>query len=311
MKALVIGGTNYACGYLVDYLVEEFGYEVAVTKEADDNINITNAKIYDMNIMDIEQIKVVLNDFRPDYIFNLESQNSVALSWENPGLTIDVNIKGNLNILDMVRELDYKPRLLLVGAGEEYGHVINKESISEEDNTRPENIYAATKVCQNMISNIYAEAYEMDVVMARTFNHVGPNQKSVFVISDFCKQVAEIEKGEKDPFIYVGNLSAKRDFTDVRDIVKAYALLVKFGQRGETYNVGSGQAVSIKEILNKVLSMSKVNIDIKVDPEKIRPVDVPVIQADVQKIYNCTGWKPQISLDETIKETLDYWRKEI
>ena len=145
-------------------------------------------------------------------------------------------------------------------------------------------------------------------MMVRAFNHIGPNQTPMFVVADFCKQVADIEKGKQEPVIYVGNLSAKRDFTDVRDVVKAYALLVKGGKRGETYNVGRGHAVAIEDILKEIVSMSDRKIEVKVDEKKLRPVDVPIIEPDISKIREEVGWEPLISLDETLKETLEYWR---
>lgn len=171
-------------------------------------------------------------------------------------------------MLDAVRELDYKPRVLLIGSGEEYGHIRQEECpIIEDTVLRPGNIYAATKSCQNMLGSIYAAAYHMDVMMVRAFNHIGPNQTPLFVVADFCKQVAEIEKGIKDPVMYVGNLSAKRDFTDVRDVVRAYALLVQKGKAGETYNIGTGHALAIQEILDRIISLSDKEIEVRVDAE--------------------------------------------
>ncbi len=147
--------------------------------------------------------------------------------------------------------------------------------------------------------------------MVRAFNHIGPKQASVFVVSDFCRQVVEIEKGLREPVMMVGNLEAMRDFTDVRDVVKAYALLVKYGKAGETYNVGSGHAVKIKDVLELIISQSDVDVEVKVDPNKIRPIDVPVIEADTTKLCETTGWKRQIPLEQTIRETMEYWRQQI
>lgn len=309
MKALVIGGGGFVGTYLVNHLHDDLGYEVAVTKTSKENLQMNNAETYDLDVLDKEQIKYVLDKVRPDYVFHLAAQSSVALAWKNPTLTIDVNIKGSVNVLDVIRELDYKPAILLIGSGEEYGHIRSSETpITEYNNTRPGNIYAATKVCQNMIGRIYAQAYDMNVMMVRAFNHIGPNQAPMFVVADFCRQVARIEKGLGEPVIYVGNLSARRDFTDVRDVVRAYALLARLGKPGETYNVGSGHAVSIQEILDKILRLSDMEIRVSVDPEKLRPVDVPIIEADINKIYNCTGWQPVISLEQTLGETLNYWR---
>ena len=223
----------------------------------------------------------------------------------------DVNIKGCVNLLDAVRQLDKKPRVLLIGSGEEYGHIKEGECPIVEDNTvRPGNIYAATKACQNMLGKIYSDAYGLDIMMVRAFNHIGPNQTPMFVVADFCKQVADIEKGRQEPVIYVGNLSAKRDFTDVRDVVKAYALLVEHGRRGETYNVGIE--------LDKALANPGSEYDIVlregdriVVPQytnTVRPVDVPIIEPDIDKIKSEVGWQPVISLEQTLRETLEHWR---
>ncbi len=183
--------------------------------------------------------------------------------------------------------------------------------IIEDNAVRPGNLYAVTKVCQNMIGSIYAQAYGMQIMMVRAFNHIGPNQTPQFVVSDFCKQIAEIENGSQEPVVRFGNLGARRDFTDVRDIVRAYVLLIEKGVPGELYNVGSGQAVSIREILDKIIQFSDTPVSVEIDPAKMRPVDVHVIEADITKLKKCTGWFPVIPLETTLEETLDYWRREL
>lgn len=309
-KALLIGAAGFVGKYLIEHLQEECGMDVYATKLPHETINDTSASVYNLNIMDKESIVSLLFEIRPDYIFHLAAQSSVGLAWKNPNLTIDVNIKGSINVMDAVRELYYKPKVLLIGSGEEYGHIKEGEiPITEANMIRPGNIYAATKVCQNMIGNIYAQAYDMEIIMVRAFNHIGPTQAPMFVVSDFCKQVAEIEKKLRPPVIYVGNLQAKRDFTDVRDVVRAYSLLIQMGKAGETYNVGSGNAISIQEILDLIIFLSEDDISVEIDSNKLRPVDVPIIQADTEKLRNLTEWKPCIPLEQTIKETLDYWRK--
>ena len=309
-KALIIGGAGFVGGYLIHQLKDLDGYQVSVTKMPHEVIPGVGFDVFDLNILDREAVEKLLEQIRPDYIFHLAAQSSVYLSWKNPGLTIDVNIKGSVNVMDAVRSLDYKPRVLLIGSGEEYGHIMPGETpILETNMVRPGNIYAATKVCQNLIGKIYTDAYHMDLMSVRAFNHSGPNQAPMFVVADFCKQVAEIEAGNQLPVIKVGNLSAKRDFTDVRDVVHAYSLLMKYGKAGETYNVGSGHSVEISEILNKILKLSNTEISVEVDPEKLRPVDVPIIEADTSKLCESTGWKREISLEQTLEETLNYWRK--
>lgn len=310
-KGLVIGAAGFVGSYLIDEMCA-CGIEAYATKLPHETLEKDNAIVYDLDIMDKNAIASLLFEIRPDYIFHLAAQSSVGLAWKNPGLTIDVNIKGSVNVMDALRELFYKPRVLLIGSGEEYGHICPGETpITEENSLRPGNIYAATKVCQNMIGSIYSKAYDLELMMVRAFNHIGPGQAPMFVVSDFCKQVAEIEKGLREPLMKVGNLAAKRDFTDVRDVVKAYVKLVQTGVPGETYNVGSGNAKAIQEILDLIVSMSEADIKVEIDPNKLRPVDVPIIEADITKIRELTGWQPQISLEQTIQETLDYWRAHV
>lgn len=311
-KALIIGAGGFVGSYLIDCLHNEFHMDVYATKLKGTELSHPSAQVYDLDILSKEDLVELLYNIRPDYIFHLAAQSSVSVAWKNPMMTIDVNIKGSVNVMDAVRELYYKPRILVIGSGEEYGHIKEGETpISEETVLRPGNIYAATKACQNMIGSIYAKAYDMEMMLVRAFNHVGPGQAPLFVVSDFCKQTAEIEKGMKEPVIHVGNLSARRDFTDVRDVVRAYALLVMKGTAGETYNVGSGNAMAIQDILDMIVGMSSADIAVEIDKNKIRPVDVPVIEADITKINRETGWKPVISIEQTIRETLDYWRTKI
>lgn len=328
-KALIIGGAGFVGGYLIRQLQKD-GYQVAVTKMPHETIPGEGFEVLDLDILDRTAVERLLEQVRPDCIFHLAAQSSVYLSWKNPGLTIDVNVKGSVNVLDAVRMLDlrdsaegeemtgsppqacYRPRILLIGSGEEYGHVLPGEiPVSEQNMVRPGNIYAATKVCQNLIGKIYVDAYGMNIMSVRAFNHIGPTQTPVFVVADFCRQAAEIEAGKREPVIRVGNLSAKRDFTDVRDVVRAYSLLMEHGVPGETYNVGSGKAVEIREILVQILSLADAEITVEVDPEKLRPVDVPVIEADISKLRDCTGWSREIPLEQTLRETLDYWRGKV
>ena len=309
-KALVIGAAGFVGKYLIRHLHDDLGYEVAATKLLHEHLENVPAQIYELDILDKEAIVELLFALRPDEIYHLAAQSSVSVAWRNPQLTIDVTIKGAVNLMDALRELFYKPRVLVIGSGEEYGHIRPGETpIAEDTRLDPGNIYAATKACQNMIWRIYADAYDLELVMVRAFNHIGPGQAPIFVVSDFCKQVVEIEKGLREPVMYVGNLSAKRDFTDVRDVVRAYALLLKHGRKGETYNVGSGHAVEIREILDRIIACSEASVEVKTDPAKIRPVDVPVIEADITKLHAATGWQPQITLEQTIKETLADWRR--
>lgn len=306
-KVLIIGGAGFVGGYLTEILLEN-GFEVHSTclpkEEIKEGIG------HKLDILDKDAVLSLLDELRPDVIYHLAAQSSVALSWKNPQLTVDINIKGTLNLLDALRQCEnLNSRIILIGSGEEYGYIRDGACpISEDEKLNPGNIYAVTKACQSMIGSIYTRAYNMDIVMVRAFNHMGAKQLPQFVVSDFCKQVAEIEKGLRKPEISVGNLTAKRDFTDVHDVVRAYMMLAEKGRSGELYNVGSGNAIAISEILDIIISKSKADIKISRDENKFRPSDIPVIEADISKITADTGWEPKIPLDKTIQDVLNYWR---
>jgi GDP-4-dehydro-6-deoxy-D-mannose reductase len=311
MRSLVIGGAGFVGKYLVRHLLE-LKHEVIITKMPMEEARVEGAAVYDLDILDKATVTELLEKISPDLVFHLAAQSSVSMSWKNPQQTVDVNVKGSVNVLDGLRSMKKKARILLIGSGEEYGQVIPSETpVCETSPLRPVNIYAATKACQNMIGRIYAQAYGMNLVMVRAFNHIGPDQSPVFVAADFCRQAALIESGMQEAVIRVGNLEAKRDFTDVRDVVHAYVLLAEKGQAGETYNVGSGHAVSIGDVLKLVLKQSAVEIQVEVDEEKLRPVDVPVMEADVRKVWRDVGWKAQIQLEQTIGDMMEYWRSVI
>lgn len=311
MKALVVGAAGFVGGYLAEYLQKDCGWFVSVTKLKQEVFFMEGVNCYNLDILDAEAVKEILLLVKPDYIFYLAAQSSVAFSWKNPDFTLDVNIKGCVHLLEAVRELEIKTRVLLVGSSEEYGFVNSQQLVKEGQALYPRNIYAVTKACQNMLGTIYANAYQLEVILVRAFQHIGPKQAATFVVSDFCKQVAEIEAEKRKPVLYVGNLKAKRDFTDVRDIVRAYVMLIQKGKAGETYNVGSGNAISIQELLDKILRLSKKEITVEVDFNKLRPLDVPIIAADIQKLQRITGWKRRILLEDSLEEILNYWRQRV
>lgn len=312
MKALVTGAAGFVGGYLINCLREDMQYQVAAAKRETETLPVPADQILSFDLLDGQSTRELLEAAQPDCIFHLAAQSSVALSWKDPWQTVDVNIKGTLNLLEAARALDKQPRILLIGSSEEYGHVREDElPVREENPVRPGNLYAATKVCQTQIGKIYADAYGMPIVMVRAFNHIGPGQSSQFVVADFCRQVAEFEKGLRPPVLRVGNLQARRDFTDVRDVVRAYALLMEKGSAGELYNVGSGRAIAIESILAILLQYAACEIVVERDPGKIRPLDMPVVQADIGKLARDTGWQPLQKIEDTIGETLEWWRRQI
>jgi len=310
MKALIIGAAGFVGRHLITHL-KSLGWEVSATRLPQEEIK-EDVPNYELDILNQASISSLLDKIRPDYLFHLAAQSSVALSWEKPALTVDINIKGAVNLLEALRVMQNPPRILLVGSGDEYGYVLSEElPIRENTLLRPGNIYACTKVAQDLLGQTYARAYKLEIIMVRAFNHTGPGQLDTFAVSNFCKQITEIEVGLRNPVIKVGNLSSRRDFTDVRDIVKAYALLIQKGKAGEAYNVGSGKAIAMQEILDMALSLAKTNIIVEQDPVLMRVSDTPVIQADISLITQEIGWKPEIPLRNTIADMLNDWRNKI
>ena len=313
MKALIIGAGGFVGGYLISELCSR-DWEVCATKLPHEKISIFVSSVVsyctaDIDILDENAVRELLSEWRPDVIFHLAAQSSVALSWKKPALTADINIKGCINLLEAVRSAGLSPRIIFIGSSEEYGYAANRpEPVAETVNPEPANIYAITKLTQNIIGKLYCKAYGMDIISVRAFNHIGPGQLPQFVVADFCKQAAEISMGKREAVMYVGNLAAKRDFTDVRDIVRAYAELAEKGKSGETYNVGSGHAVSIQSILDKIIELSGAEIRVETDKERFRPVDVLFIEADVTKLKNDTGWERKIPLENSVKDILAYFK---
>lgn len=311
MRALIIGAAGFVGGYLIREL-ESAGWEVCATCLPSEKI-AGGCAVYPLDILEKDTIAPLVDKVQPDIVYHLAAQSSVSVSWKKPQLTAEINIIGTINVLEALREVQKKDiRTILIGSGEEYGFIREGACpLSESEPLNPGNIYAATKACQGMLGEIYARAYKMDIVMVRAFNHSGPAQAPIFVISDFCRQIAEAEAGVRPAEMSVGNLSAKRDFTDVRDVVRAYRLLGEKGRSGQVYNVGRGRAVSIQYILDTALSFARTDITVKTDPARMRASDIPMIEPDVSRIFADTGWRAEISMEQTIEDALNYWRAQI
>ena len=261
---------------------------------------------------DSSSVNKVISEIKPDRIFHLAAQSFVPTSWHAPAETISTNIIGQLNLFEAIRESKINPVVQLACSSEEYGMVYDNEvPIKESNPLRPLSPYAVSKVGQDLLGYQYYMSYGIKAVRTRGFNHTGPRRGEVFVSSNFAKQIAMIEKGKSEPVIYVGNLTAKRDFTDVRDMVRAYWLATEKCLPGEVYNICSGEAVTIQYVLDTLLGMSKVKIKVKKDASRMRPSDVQILLGDNTKFRKATGWKPEIPFEKTMKDLLDYWRKTI
>lgn len=309
-KAYITGISGFAGSYLAEFLLQN-DYRVGGTHISDNTQNIDHIKqeieLHKVDLMDMEAVERNLDSFSPDIIFHLAALTSPAESFKDPSKVFTNNIAAQLNLFEAVRKSSNNPRILITSSAEIYGLVTASDlPISEDTQMRPGSPYAVSKIAQDYLGLQYNLSYGMDIIRVRPFNHIGPRQTGQFVVASFAKQIAEIEKNGEGK-IRVGNLEAKRDFTDVRDMVKAYEILGRLGAPGEAYNAGSGVSHKISQILYLLLENSKQKIEVEIDPSKLRPSDVPDIRSDNTKIEKL-GWKPEIELDKTLKDTLDYWR---
>jgi len=314
MKALITGISGFAGSYLAEFLINK-GYEILgvfYDKSTFSNLDgfIDRITLYQCDIRNYDNLKKIIEKVQPDEIYHLAAISFVLNSLKDPKLTFDTNLYGALNLYQAIIELKFNPKILFVGSADEYG-VVNENDlpIKEECPLRPMNPYSISKASADFLSYAYFKNYNLNIIRVRPFNHIGPRQSPEFVCSSFAKQISEIEEGFKEHIIKVGNLEAKRDFTDVRDMVRAYWLAMQKGETGEVYNICSGRTVRIKELLSNLLGLSSRKIEIMKDPKRMRPSDNPILQGDFSKFRGRTGWEPEISLDETLRDTLEYWRK--
>ncbi len=315
MKALITGIAGFAGSHLAEYLLAHTDLEVCgVIHRRDDNIAHLRDRLtlFRGDLRDYDFVSGILAQARPDFIFHLAAQAFVPASWRDPWDTLESNIRSQLNVLRAAVELGLEAKILVVGSNEEYGLVRPEDlPLRETAPLRPDSPYGVSKVAQDMLGLQYHLSHGLHTVRVRPFNHIGPRQSERFVASAFAKQIAEVEAGLRPPVVKVGNLSAKRDFTDVRDVVRAYWLILNQGEPGEVYNIGSGVPRSIRELLDILLGLSKVEISVEQDPSRLRPSDVPVSYCDFTKLRERTGWQPTIPFEESLRDVLNYWREKV
>lgn len=303
MKALITGSEGFVGRYLRSELKEN-GYDTAgVSRRGPDTPECFRA-----DIMDPQKIREILAGYLPDVIFHLAGQADVGLSWRDPEGTLTANVIGTLRLLDAVRDVNRKTRVIIIGSSDEYGKLGNAgQLVSETTEINPMTPYAISKAAQEKLAMAYVQAYGMDLCMTRSFNHCGAGQKKGFIVSDFASGIAEIERGKREKLL-VGNLDSARDYTHVKDIARAYRLIAEKGASGAVYNVGSGTSHSGRELLEHLVSMSKVPICVEQDPDRLRPSDTPVVCCDNSRLVHTTGWHPTVSFDDMLLDVLNYWR---
>jgi GDP-4-dehydro-6-deoxy-D-mannose reductase len=316
MKALITGITGFAGSHLAEYLLAEHpDVEVFGTyrwRSRMDNIEHlrSRVKLLETDLRDYTSMYNALERSRPDFVFHLAAQSFVPSSWTAPNETLTTNVAGQTNLFEAIRSLRLDPVVQIACSSEEYGLVLPDEvPIKETNPLRPLSPYAVSKVAQDYLGYQYFQSYGLKAIRTRGFNHTGPRRGHVFVTSNFCSQVAAIELGLQEPVIRVGNIEAIRDFTDVRDMVRAYWLAVNHGKPGEVYNIATGHGIRIRELLDNIIALANVEVKIAVDPERLRPSDVEILIGDSSKFRADTGWEPRIPFEQTVQDLLDYWRK--
>ncbi len=315
MRALITGIAGFAGSHLAEYLLWHTPCTVAGIVHRQD-VRIAHLRdqvsLYQVDLRDGSAVAEIIAEVRPELIFHLAAQSFVPISWQHPWTTFEQNVHGQVNVLQAVAQQQLPAQVLVVGSNEEYGLIRPDEVPVDEDTPlRPNSPYGVSKVAQDLMGWQYYLSYQMAVVRVRPFNHIGPRQGDRFVAPAFARQIAEIEAGLREPVVHVGNLSAMRDFTDVRDVVQAYWLALTRGEHGQVYNIGSGQGHTVEELLRILLSYSTVQIRVEQDPSRLRPSDVLISICDNARIRAATGWQPRISLEQSLHDILDDWRQRI
>ena len=317
MRVLITGLTGFVGSHLADHLVARGGLEVYGTyrwRSRMDNVEQLRGRVQfvECDLRDAGAVRRMLAQVRPARVFHLAAQSYVPTSWLSPSETITGNVLQQLNLFEAARDMGLDARFQIAGSSEEYGHVLPDEvPIREENPLRPLSPYAVSKVTQDVLAYQYWMSHRLHTVRTRGFNHTGPRRGEVFVTSSFAKQIVEVEKGLREPVIRVGNLEAIRDFTDVRDMVRAYWLALEHGEPGEVYNIASGRGYTIRQVLDTLLDLAHVKVEVQEDPARLRPSDVQVLLGDASRLRRISGWEPTIPFDVTMKDLLEYWRQRV
>jgi GDP-4-dehydro-6-deoxy-D-mannose reductase len=305
-RILISGGTGFVGSYLVRHLKSSQAKLIVLSSEARANFGESGVDYCRVDIRNADDVQAAFRAAQPNQIYHLAGVSSVARCWDNPRLAFDVNVVGSYNVFEGALRLPSQPRILNVSTAQVYAH--SSSALTETSRQAPDNPYAATKAMAELLTIQYKKCTNWGVITARAFNHTGPGQPPDFVLPSFAKQFAEMEAGLCPPVLKVGNITVKRDFTDVRDVVVAYSELLAKGTTGESYNVCSGRAILLADIVNQFQKNCNVAVKIELDSDRVRTSDVPEVVGDPRKIQVTTRWRPKIPLGTTLKDLLDYWR---
>lgn len=314
VRALVTGAGGFVGTHLIAHLLDKTDWQVycATRYRSPEAHNDERVRWLSCDLRDATQTSKLVEQVAPHFVFHLAAQSNVQQAFKDPEGTIITNVVGQLNLLNALRTAAPHARILVACSAEQYG-AVRPEDIPIDENTpfRPNNPYAVSKVAQDALALQHFLSWGQRTIRVRAFNHIGPGQSEEFVASAFARQVARIEAGLQEPVLYVGNLEAQRDFTDVRDMVRAYLLAITEGDAGEAYNIGSGVGRTTQSLLDAYLSNSKAQIEVRQDPARMRPSDIPVLLCDASGFRQRTGWTPEVPFEQTLNDILDYWREKV
>jgi GDP-4-dehydro-6-deoxy-D-mannose reductase len=312
MRLLITGINGFVGGHLAEHLLESTTEELwGLAREPALALPALHGRVQPVvaDLCQLDQVTAALASVQPDIIVHLAGQSNVARAFADPAQTLQTNILAQLHLFQAALRLKLDPLILIASSNEIYGHVSPEDLPIDEDTPfRPVNSYAVSKAAQDLLAYQYHVSHKLRTIRLRLFNHIGPRQTELFVASAFAAQIARIEAGMQPPLLRVGELSAERDFTDVRDIARAYVLAAWHGEAGQVYNVGSGRTVSVRWLLDTLLTFSERDIAIEPDPTRMRPAEVPRVVCDNRRFCAHTGWAPQIPLEQTLYDILEYWR---
>jgi GDP-4-dehydro-6-deoxy-D-mannose reductase len=319
MRTLITGIAGFTGVHLAEYLLSQdrdnvdlCGIDISGNFTKNAKTIFGRVKVLNYDVLDEEEMKRAIREIKPDRVFHLAGLTFDPDSRESPKKFYATNVLGTVNLLEAIRESRINPLIHIPCSGGEYGLILENENpVTETNPFRPISPYAISKLAQDMIGYQYYKNYGLGIIRTRAFNITGPGERKDFVCSNFAWQIAMIEKDKQEPTIYVGNLEAKRDFVDVRDAVRAYWLALTRGIPGEVYNVCSGKAYSMGEILGILLKMTKEKITVRKDPKRMRPSDIPLQVGSFERLHKQTGWKPIIAIEETLEDLLNYWREKV
>ena len=314
-KYLITGFSGFVSRYFLEFLEKNNikclvkGIDIYPPEFRQNQFKYVKIDFEKIDLLKADNLDIIVSKFKPDYILHLASYSSVAFSWKEPVISFANNTNIFLNLLDAVRKRGLSSRILSVGSSEQYGNIKAADMPLKEDHPlNPISPYAVARVAQEMLSKVYADGYGLDIIMTRSFNHIGPHQKDIFFVPSLIRQLVEIKNTcLKEKNIIAGDLSIVRDFTDVRDVVSAYYQLLKNGKKGDVYNVCSSKGLTLKDIVNISCDILNVNVSINTDEKLIRPSDNKIIIGSNDKIKKLTGWKTQYSLEQSLKDVISYW----